>query len=50
LMAKVMWKITLHGSYVSRHCGICMLTLKLKRSDLRPQNLMAMHCVGGIKF
>jgi hypothetical protein len=34
----------------SRHSGICMFTLKIKRSDLHPQNLMAMHCVDGIIF
>jgi hypothetical protein len=50
LMAKVMWKITLLGSSGSRHSGVCMVTLKIKRSDLRPPNLMAIHCVGGIIF
>jgi hypothetical protein len=50
LMAKVMWKITLLGSSGLRHSSICMLTLKIKRLGLRPPNLMAMHCVGGIIF
>jgi hypothetical protein len=40
LTAKVMWKITLLGSSGSRHYGVFMLTLKIKRSDLCPQNLM----------
>jgi hypothetical protein len=48
LMVKVMWRITLLGSSRPRHYGICMLTLKIRRSNLRLQNLMAMHCVGGI--
>jgi hypothetical protein len=47
LMVKVMWRITLLGSSRLRHCGVCMLTLKIRRSNLRPQKFMAMHALVG---
>jgi hypothetical protein len=48
LDGEVMWRITLLGSSGLRHCGVYMLTLKIRRSNFLSQNLMAMHRVGGI--
>ena len=39
---------TSRGSSRWRNYGVCMITLKIGRSSLLPQNLMVMLCVGGI--